>query len=128
PEGIRIEADASRHIGHVNAYLDADHLSSSHRFRTSARTVQNLCTMIRRHRVIEMLSHPLVQREQPFGTNAIDSFSAAWRRIHEPRSLQQLEMLDYGGTRNRQTLSQFAGGHGRARKPLKDDHANRMTE
>jgi hypothetical protein len=37
-------------------------------------------------------------------------------------------MLDNGGTRNRQTASQFAGRHRYARKALKYDHANRVTE
>jgi hypothetical protein len=37
-------------------------------------------------------------------------------------------MLDDGGTRNWQTLSQFAGRHGHTRKPLEDDHPNRMAE
>jgi hypothetical protein len=37
-------------------------------------------------------------------------------------------MLDDRGARNRQTLSQFTGCHGRAGKPLKDDHPDRVTE
>src|SRR5882724_5126914 len=60
--------------------------------------------------------------------NAIDSLSAIRRSIHEPGSLQQLEMLDNGGTRNRQTASQFAGRHRHARESLKYDHAKRVTE
>src|ERR1051326_1654114 len=77
---------------------------------------------------IKKLPRPLVQRDQSFGTNAIDSLSAIRRSIHEPGSLQQLEMLDNGGTRNRQSASQFAGRHRYARKSLKYDHANRVTE
>jgi hypothetical protein len=37
-------------------------------------------------------------------------------------------MLDNGRTRNRQTLSQFAGRHGHTRKSLEYDHPNRVAE
>jgi len=60
--------------------------------------------------------------------NAIDSLPAAGRNIHQPSGLQQFEVLDYGGARNRQTSSQFACRHGHTRKPLEDDHPNRMTK
>jgi len=78
--------------------------------------------------LVEILPHPPIQRDQSFGTRAIDSLPPVRRSIHEPCGLQQLEMLDDGGARNRQALSQFAGRHGHTRKPLEDDHPNRMTE
>ena len=91
-----------------------------------AATAQYFCAMIAP--LIKKLPCPLLQRDQSFGTNAINSPSAITRSIDKPGSLKQFEMLDNGGTRNRQAPSQFAGRHRYTRKPLKHDHANRVTE
>ena len=75
-----------------------------------------------------MFGEPPSERRQPLAPDAINSSSAPNPCCSQPGSLQALQVLNNGCAGNRQAARELASGTGRARQPLKNDHADRMAE
>jgi hypothetical protein len=75
-----------------------------------------------------MFGEPPSQRRQALGLDAIDSSPAVKGCVNQVSGLQKFQMLDDARAGDRQAAGKLAGGPRLARKTLKDDHPNRVTE